>query len=119
MSTLDRRAALGALASMPALAILGAPTAAAEPVTRALLERYVAWLANEHAAALVELYPIDPTSSDAASRMASWESQRRQTPLQWFPDAPDIERLVTATKPSTRAAVVMSAVGCEWRSCNV
>ena len=81
-----------------AVTLIGRPTAVAEPFSPRVLERYIA---------CPERFAAD------------WEYARRCTPLQWFPDAHDIERLVTATKPSTRAAAMLSAVGCEWRVPNV
>jgi hypothetical protein len=35
--------------------------------------------------------------------------------MYWFPDHPDVELVVHGALPSTRAAVVLSAVGCGWR----
>lgn len=107
----SRRGFLSGLAGLPLIgggvAILGAPTAAATPVTRGLLERYHAWIANEHAAVLFELGAVSPR--DPAQ---PWAERRICTPLHWFPDAPDVERSVLAMPPSSRAAVVLSAVGC-------
>lgn len=114
-----RRGFLRGLAALPliggAVAIIGRPTAVAAPPSRFLLERYLGFLANEHAAVLCEIGFSEGLHEDPARAAGDWEFARRRAPLHWFPDAPDLELLVTATKPSTRAAVVLSAVGCDWR----
>lgn len=121
----SRRGFLRGLASLPliggAMALIGAPVAVAEPRTREQLTRYLAWLANEHAAALLELrYGLgDSSDVDWIGDHAGWASNRLETPLYWFPDAPDVERAVIAARPSTRAAIVMAAVGCDGRIGNV
>lgn len=114
---LPRRGFLRGLASLPLIgggvALIGQPTAAAEPVTPALINRYAAWLACEHAEALVEreaiLYP------EHQHRMADRREWVHQ-PLYWFPDDPVARSNVLTTKPSTRAAIVLSAIGCDWRA---
>lgn len=112
----DRRGFLRGLVSLPliggGLTLIGAPVRAATPVTPALMDRYVAWLAREHAEALIERDEIrNPDDVHLAAWRRDWTSQ----PLFWFPDDPDAHSNVMAAKPSTRAAVVLSAVGCEWR----
>ena len=111
-----RRAFLRGLVTLPliggAVTLIGNPVRADGVPAPALLERYVAWLANEHAAAAFEL-DGGPLWSYAGW---SWDRLRYRAPLGWFPDAPDVEAHVLATKPSTRAALVLSAVGCDWRA---
>lgn len=109
----DRRTFLRGLATLPliggSVAILGQPTKAAVPVTPELIDRYVAWLACEHAEALVQRDEIHYPDQLARARFRrEWVHQ----PLFWFPDDPVARASVLATKPSTRAAIVLSAVGC-------
>jgi hypothetical protein len=59
---------------------------------RADLDRYIAWLAHEHRAALLERYGSDATA-----------------PMFWFPDMPDIEAAVADAPPSSRARRVLRA----------
>jgi hypothetical protein len=119
----SRRGFLRGLASLPliggAVALIGQPSAVAEPCTEALLLRYLAWLANEHAAVCLALHAPAALAENPERFASDWEYARRRAPLQWFPDAPDIERLVTATPPSTRAALVLSAVGADGRARHV
>lgn len=58
---------------------------------RAELDRYIAWLAHEHRAALMERF--GPESF----------------PMFWFPDMPDIEAAVADAPPSSRARRVLRA----------
>ncbi len=110
---LQRRGFLRGLASLPliggSVALVGQPSAAAVPVTTVLQERYIAWLANEHAAALMEFDRPEQEVSGLAP--TSWAFHRVRTPIFWFPEARDVELSVLATRPSTRAAVVLSAAG--------
>ncbi len=121
----DRRNFLRGLVSLPliggSLAILGQPTAAAVPVTDALQLRYLAWLAHEHLAAVKEhmfrsalahaLRHPERYPSPAAFARRQLEEGDRSPYTGWFPDAPDVERLVSASRSSTRAAVILSAAG--------
>lgn len=106
----DRRGFLRGLASLPliggSVALIGSPSAAAVPVTDALLRRYVTFVAREHAAVLREI----------AERVTPHRFEPGQPtwcpPLQWMPDI-DIDMQITmeGAAPSTRAAVVLSAAG--------
>ena len=111
-----RRAFLRGLATLPliggSVAVIGNPTRADVLPSRDLLQRYVAWLANEHAAALHEFDRPEVRYIEAQV----WPYYRVRTPLFWFPDAPDIERDLWATRPSSRAAVVLSAAGVDWKA---
>ncbi len=112
----DRRTFLRGLATLPliggSVALIGNPTKAAVPVTAALQERYIAWLANEHAAALMEFDRSVEKFDTCRNSASNWNFYRARQPFWWFPDAPEIEGLVLTTLPSTRAAIVLSAVGC-------
>ena len=114
MDTIGRRGLLRGLATLPliggSVALIGNPTRADVPVTPELQERYIAWLANEHAAALFEHGVAGYRSRPEMNR--NWHEARVRVPLYWFPKAPDIERMTAWTLPSARAAIVLSAVGC-------
>lgn len=112
----DRRGFLRGLVSLPLLGggmtLIGSPTAAAVPITLPLMTRYVAWLAREHAEALVERDEVKhPDTPHSAAHRREWVHQ----PLFWFPDDPVAEVAVRASRPSSRAAAVLAAAGCDWR----
>lgn len=113
----SRRGFLRGLVLLPliggGLTLVGQPTAAATPVTLPMMTRYVAWLAREYAAALVDLerfkHPDDPN-------YAEWRAEwTRALPLFWSPKDAVADANVLGARPSTRAAVVLSAVGCGWQ----
>lgn len=111
MGAHDRRGFLRGLVSLPLIGggvtLIGAPSAVAEPVTSELLNAYSEWLHTERRLLCREQYPtlgVDaerfvPCNTgagryhfgDAAGR---WDDPSRQ--------------------PSSRAALVLSAVGCPW-----
>jgi hypothetical protein len=103
----DRRGFLRMLAGLPliggGLSLIGAPSGTAEPVTRELLESYLSWLAVEYRYLWEELHPGWPCHfgfrPNNAGGMYHWRAFGR-------PPAP---------LPSTRAAVVLSAVDCDWK----
>ena len=116
MAPHDRRGFLRGLASLPliggSVALIGSPTQAAVPVTQALQDRYIAWLANEHAAALFEReMPGSVTNEERVRLCTDWHFARVRVPMWWFPEAPDVERATAYSKPSKRAAVILSAAG--------
>ena len=102
----DRRAFLRGLASLPliggSVAILGQPTKAAVPVTRELLYTYNDWLQYEHFRTSQEIY--GPALALKMTRSWSFVG----TAYDWH--HPDDGPL--PPEPSTRAAIVLSAVGC-------
>ncbi|RYC28753.1 hypothetical protein D3273_27650 [Lichenibacterium minor] len=113
---MSRRDFLRGLVSLPliggGLTLTGNPTAAAVPVTPVLQDRYIAWLANEHAAALFERDMPGSVANEEHLRLCTdWHFARARVPLWWFPEAPDIERVTAYSKPSKRAAVILSAAG--------
>ena len=108
----DRRSFLCGLASLPliggGISLIGNPTKAAVPVSDDLLKRYVAFLAHEHRAALFEFETV--RDSPSRNRRAS------DVPMLWLPDDARAQSLCEHIAPSTRAAVVLSAVGLPiWR----
>ena len=111
---LERRTFLRGLASLPLIGggvtLIGNPTAAAVPVTPALLERYSEWLAIEYGETIVEQ---DAMTNPARAALAmQWRREwcRDNRTLNPYPDS---DRFVAAPllPPSFRAAVVLSAVG--------
>lgn len=103
----SRRGFLSGLVSLPliggGLTLIGNPSAVAEPASELLLREYANWLAYERYRAQVEAYGDDRgdwySLQGAAYR---WHEQRG-------------DRLNLIVPPSTRAALVLSAVGCDWR----
>lgn len=137
MQRLDpaRRGFLRGLASLPlvggGLTLIGRPTAAAVPVTDALLARYHAFVAWEHRETYVEIqrrtaerllsqwvadprpdqYPVSPNFPALYAAEA-----RRHPPMYHFPEEPTVVPVVTGAPPSSRAAVVLAAIGCGWQA---
>ncbi len=112
----SRRGFLRGLAALPliggSVAILGKPTQAAVPVTIDLMQSYQAWLHYEHRMLSYEMAGYDVRLAqgiEGCTHMnnpgADYHFRQPYTgrPLTGWPDAP---------QPSTRAAVVLSAVGC-------
>ena len=116
MAVTERRGFLRGLVSLPLIGggvtLIGRPTAAAVPVTAELFDRYTAWLAFEHAEALVERerirYRDDPHVLSRIEFRREWVNQ----PMFWFPEEPLARANVLGASPQTRAALVLSAVGC-------
>ena len=110
----DRRSFLRDLASLPMIGggvtLIGNPTAAAVPVTDALLEHYGLFLAIEAREALIECRErrcVREGHPDAAAVMREWTERCISAP-----DSPWMRGLLHAGgRPSTRAAVVLSAAG--------
>jgi hypothetical protein len=104
-----RRHFLRGLAALPliggSVAILGKPTQAAVPVTIDLMQSYQAWLHYEMAGYDVRLAQGIEGCTHMNNPGADYHFRQPYTgrPLAGWPDAP---------QPSTRAAVVLSAVGC-------
>lgn len=101
----DRRGFLRGLATLPLIGggvtLIGNPTRAAEPVTQDLLQNYNAWLCMERQHLLYEMHPDKPAdyfNPNTAGGMYFWRAIANGQPT-----------------PSTRAAVVLSAVGCDWK----
>lgn len=123
----SRRGFLRDLATLPLIGggvtLIGTPTAVAAPITEELLESYDAWLEYErrllqwernrnremhyrlHQPFVMQMYDREGRAKGPA------------TPCDWIP----ADNLGAAfhdgseAPPSTRAALVLSAVGCNWR----
>lgn len=113
----SRRSFLRGLTTLPlvggGVTLIGAPTAVAEPTTRELLRTYDAWLHFErcslkmeyeggYQAREVEAWTLRPDGSaysylplDTAGSRFHWREERRGA--------------------ADRAALVLAAVGCDWR----
>lgn len=112
----SRRGFLRQLCSLPMIGggvtLIGKPTAAGVPVTLELVEQYTNWLAREHGHAMIERSmfrgPLDYPDRPDVHRAYVEDSQRWVEDMKLFriPDASNLGSL-----PSTRAAIVLSAVG--------
>lgn len=98
----SRRGFLRDLVGLPliggGLTLIGAPSAVAAPVTPDLMANYESWLAMEARAVSQELRPGYPPGSVTTLYTDAWR---------WHHDG-------AAPPPSTRAALVLSTVGCGW-----
>ena len=119
MST--RRSFLSGLARLPliggSVTLIGAPTAADVPLSRDLLDSYEAWLDFEQTYLRWERYGPQLNEEPALQSLeVVWRDRRNgrtwervpafNAGARWHNEKP---------KPSTRAAVVLSAVGCDWQ----
>ncbi len=114
-TTTARRGFLRGLVTLPLIGggvtLIGNPAASAEPITMELLTNYNQWLFYERRLLLIEMFPdreqrawaeaLVPHGSRGADRFhfpayeqGGWEG---------------------VPQPSTRAALVLSSVGCDWR----
>ena len=102
-----RRGFLRQLAGLPLIGggvtLIGQPLAVAEPVTEKLMREYADWLVYEHPGVMEEL-GTDGGRAWQACFGAAFSWHRRHAPI-----GPIV------APPSTRAALVLSAVGCDWR----
>jgi hypothetical protein len=151
-STLPRRGFLRQLCHLPliggGIALLGAPTAVAMPVTPDLREAYRRWLWLEHALLLDECPHPPQILQRQKPSMVGWDDSNIREYLGAEQRLAQIEtdfraeccnfrfrsgftaedpspvdrfflnrdRAIVSPPASTRAALVMSAVGCEWRA---
>ena len=116
----DRRAFLRGLASLPLIGggvtLIGNPTAAAVPASRELLHSYASWLHFERRMVFSELAGHDSRLRRELERGvggSDMKSPGDQWHFQWAtPGTRGPAGWIDAPQPSTRAAVVLSAVGC-------
>ena len=103
----DRRGFLRGLVSLPLIGggvtLIGSPSAVAEPACERLMAQYVNWLAYEWSRASLEIY-----GSDRSLWLPLYGAAYR-----WHRERGD--RVDMPVPPSTRAALVLAAVGCDWR----
>ncbi|WP_413989348.1 hypothetical protein ACMDCR_25765 [Labrys okinawensis] len=108
---LNRRGILRGLAALPLIGggvtLIGQPTAAAEPLTHDLLDSYSAWLAFERRLLMAEMYPKEWNEACDFIPMANGGARFH---------ADDYRDWSSGQHASRRAAIVLSAVGCDWRS---
>ncbi len=99
----SRRGFLRDLAKLPLIGggvtIIGAPTAVAEPITEDLLCNYETWLSQELYALARERRSGLPVGHYASVPTSAWRWHNQQRGTE---------------APSTRAALVLSTVGCGW-----
>ena len=105
----NRRGFLRGLTTLPLIGggvtLIGNPTKAAEPITPDLLNAYNEWLFYERRMLCIEQYGkrdaehFIPCAGASGFHFPSFEAGGWEG----------------VPKPSTRAAVVLSAVGCDWR----
>ena len=114
---LERRSFLRGLTSLPLIGggvtLIGNPTAAAVPVTDDLLWSYKAWLQYEHRMLSYEIAGHDQRRAGEIERFIKLGYPGDRFHFQWRdPQARGMAIWDNAPQPSTRAAVVLSAVGC-------
>lgn len=107
-----RRGFLRGLLTLPllggAVSLIGAPSAVAEPVTPRLLATYSDWLLLERRRLHVALFPDPAERSTARSFLIGADTAANAFHL-------PIDGQAGSPAPSTRAALVLSTVGCDWR----
>lgn len=114
----SRRGFLSGLAALPLIGggvtLIGRPTATAVPVSRELLESYKAWLHYENRMLSYELAGHDIAAAGRIEKLVPLNNEGADWHFQWnrAPGARGPAGWITAPQPSTRAALVLSAVGC-------
>ena len=128
----SRRGFLRGLASLPlvggGVALPGAPTAVAEPVTDRLLDAYLGFIVHEHREVLAqhsyrraitraaELHRDRGLVMPPGYPEACAQDTRELPHLQWVPKGSEAaDAFCRASCPTTRAALVLSAIGYDWR----
>lgn len=108
----SRRGFLRGLTTLPLIGggvtLIGAPSAVATPVTSGLLDAYNEWLFMERRLLALEQYPgMDGRSAENFVPANTGARDFHFSGASSWNDP--------AYLPSTRAALVLSAVGCSWR----
>ena len=105
-----RRSFLRGLTTLPLIGggvtLIGNPTKAAELITPELLDAYSEWLFYERRMLCIERYGDRDAEGFVPANTGAH--------LFHFPPS-ELGGWKAAPKPSVRAAVVLSAVGCDWR----
>lgn len=112
-----RRGFLRELVSLPliggGLTLIGNPTAAAVPVSQELLHSYKSWLHFEHRMLSFELANYDLETAQFIESYHVANNEGAAWHFQWaVPGSQGPAGWINAPQPSTRAALVLSAVGC-------
>lgn len=128
----SRRGFLRGLTTLPLIgggvALIGAPSAVAEPCTDRLFDAYLGFIVHEHREVLAqqtyrraivraaELHQERGLVMPAGYPEACAQDTREMPHLQWVPKGSEAQdALCRASCPTTRAALVLSAVGYDWR----
>lgn len=119
----SRRGFLRALTALPlvggGLSLVGTPSAVAVPVTSELRTRYLGWLAREYTEAFVEQegFNFIGAGYDAGSAYVAAYLERKRDGLRYLTEGHHGYECppVPLSPPSTRAALVLSAVGSDWK----
>ena len=117
----DRRGFLRGLVSLPLIGggvtLIGSPSAVAAPITDTLLGEYADWLVYEHSDLMRERFGQDNPRATQEwrarfGRAFDWHRARGH----FCRSEPDGALLGDGKSfPSTRAALVLATVGCDWR----
>lgn len=97
--------------------LLGQPSAADVPVTVGLLMSYKAWLVHEHRMLCHELTSHDARRARGFEDVFAYDTPGDRWHFQWVSRCPGSPPdWSVGPQPSTRAAVVLASVGCDWRT---
>ena len=115
-----RRGFLRGLTTLPLIGggvtLIGNPTKAAEPVTRHLLDCYDTWLFYERRFLRFERFGSGDTDWGYDQRFAFVDrSTGKAFDFVTMAHAGGRYHGLDTPQPSSRAAVVLSAVGCDWK----
>ena len=115
-----RRGFLRGLTTLPLIGggvtLIGNPTKAAEPVTRHLLDCYDTWLFYERRFLRWERHGPGGDLGGWDKCVGHWDGERfRPFDIVRVDNAGGCFHGLDGPQPSSRAAVVLSAVGCDWR----
>lgn len=115
----SRRGFLRGLTTLPLIgggvALIGAPSAVAEPVTKRLLGEYHDWLMYERFMVAREIEDDEPSRFGPQALFGNaWRWHRARGEVR---EAGDSREILGdgVSFPSTRAALVLSTVGCDWQ----
>lgn len=125
----SRRGFLHGLVGLPLIGggvtLIGQPTAVAAPVTDQMMTHYLGFLSREFREVMIEMDRRQIEKSVARclrengfvrpGYIEECEARTRDQ-LSWM-DVPDIRskgQLPVAAPPSSRAALVLSTIGCDW-----
>lgn len=113
----DRRGFLRGLIALPLIGggvtLIGNPTASAVPVSQELIYSYKAWLHYEHRMLSYELAGYNPRLAHQVEHWHQTTGAGGNWHFGWaYPGARGPAGWRDAPQPSTRAALVLSTVGC-------